>query len=248
MNHDTGPLWPLLVRGLVPVLGLLVVTHFGVTRFATRSIEARVTEHLTEALEDSGHEWTTLRVSGQRAFLSGRPPRPGGGGAALAVVREATCPTWLGPRVCAISVEGDFLPTILGEIVPAPPTAQAIAACEGLLVGLMRNERLEFASGSATLEASAGPLLDRLAAGVGRCPGVVRVEGHTDSSGDPARNLRLSQARAEAVRAALGSRGVRLDRLVAVGYGQTEPVAGNETAAGRARNRRIELRVQTPSH
>ncbi|MEQ9570128.1 MAG: hypothetical protein RLN75_08055, partial [Longimicrobiales bacterium] len=93
MNHETGSSWPSIVRGLVPVLGLLVVTLFGVTRFATRSIEARVTEHLTEALEDSGHEWTTLRVSGQRAYLSGRPPRPGGGGAALATAREATCPT-----------------------------------------------------------------------------------------------------------------------------------------------------------
>lgn len=244
----TPPVWPFFFRGLVPVLGLLVVALFGVTRFANQWIEALVTENLTAALEASGHGWTELEVSGQRAFLSGRPPASGAGGAALRAARGATCPTWLGPKVCAISVEGDFLLAASAQALPPAPTAEAIAACERTLAGLLGDERIEFASGSAAIRESTGPLLDRLAAGVRTCPGIVRVEGHTDSSGDPEGNRLLSQARADAVRTALGARGIPLDSLVAVGYGQSSPLISNETAAGRARNRRIEFRVQTPAN
>lgn len=70
----------------------------------------------------------------------------------------------------------------------------------------------------------------------------IEVAGHTDASGGRPHNLRLSQARAEAVRAYFVARGVAPDRLVARGYGPDEPVATNRTAAGRAANRRTELR------
>ncbi len=69
----------------------------------------------------------------------------------------------------------------------------------------------------------------------------VAVEGHTDSTGSPDYNLRLSERRAESVRAFLGSRDVPIDRLRAVGYGMTRPVADNDTPEGRKRNRRVEI-------
>jgi OOP family OmpA-OmpF porin len=69
----------------------------------------------------------------------------------------------------------------------------------------------------------------------------VEVAGHTDSTGSAATNVRLSEARAAAVRAYLARRGVAPDRMVARGYGSSRPVAPNATAAGRARNRRVEL-------
>lgn len=252
----TPPVWPFLFRGLVPVLGLLLIALFGVTRFANHWIEAQVTDNLGEALEASGQGWTDLTVSGQRAFLSGRPPQSGAGVSALQVARDATCPTWLGPKVCTISVQGDFETAAAAATSPtdppAPavetPAAEAVAACESTLVDLLSNGRIEFASGSANITASTAPLLDRLAAAVRSCPGVVRVEGHTDSTGNSEGNRTLSQARADAVRVALGDRGVPLERLVAVGYGQANPIAGNDSAAGRARNRRIEFRVQTPAN
>lgn len=121
--------------------------------------------------------------------------------------------------------------------------AEDAAACEGQLAGLLQNARIEFASGSANLVASAGGLLDRIAGVASTCPGTLRVEGHTDSTGDPDANQALSAGRAAAVRDALGSRGVPLNQLIAVGFGQDNPIDSNATAAGRARNRRIEFRV-----
>jgi outer membrane protein OmpA-like peptidoglycan-associated protein len=70
----------------------------------------------------------------------------------------------------------------------------------------------------------------------------VRIEGHTDSTGDPARNLDLSKRRAEAVKKALVSQfGIAADRLTSEGFGDTKPIAPNDTPKGRAENRRVEF-------
>ena len=68
------------------------------------------------------------------------------------------------------------------------------------------------------------------------------IAGYTSSVGAAARNLRLSQARANAVRAYLESKGVPAASLTAVGYGAQHPVASNKTAAGRAQNMRVEIK------
>ena len=65
--------------------------------------------------------------------------------------------------------------------------------------------------------------------------------GHTDSDGLPEENELLSQSRAEAVVTALVAQGVESERLDAVGFGDTQPIASNETGEGKARNRRIEF-------
>lgn len=67
------------------------------------------------------------------------------------------------------------------------------------------------------------------------------IEGHTDNTGDAARNRTLSQARAASVVAALTDAGIAADRLQSTGHGDTQPVADNSTDAGRAANRRVEL-------
>lgn len=70
----------------------------------------------------------------------------------------------------------------------------------------------------------------------------LRIEGHTDSTGDAAKNLALSKRRAESVKQVLVSRfGISAERLVTEGLGQTKPVAPNETPRGRAENRRVEF-------
>ena len=71
----------------------------------------------------------------------------------------------------------------------------------------------------------------------------VRVEGYTDSSGTRAANLRLSQARAEAVTEYLAQKGIPRSRLEAKGYGDARPIAPNLTAHGRELNRRVEIVV-----
>jgi outer membrane protein OmpA-like peptidoglycan-associated protein len=67
------------------------------------------------------------------------------------------------------------------------------------------------------------------------------VEGHTDNTSTPAHNQQLSEARAQAVVAALAAQGITTTRLQAAGFGQTKPLADNATEAGRAQNRRVEL-------
>lgn len=71
----------------------------------------------------------------------------------------------------------------------------------------------------------------------------VVIEGHTDSSGDAAFNQQLSEKRAEAVKAELVANGANPDKISTVGYGESRPVADNGTREGRAKNRRVEIKV-----
>jgi outer membrane protein OmpA-like peptidoglycan-associated protein len=101
-----------------------------------------------------------------------------------------------------------------------------------------------FASGAATLSSEARTELRVLATVLAGYPGhIVTVEGHTDSVGEPAANQRLSEDRAAAVRAALIVEGVDPLWTAARGWGQRRPVASNETPAGRAQNRRVEIHI-----
>ncbi len=78
---------------------------------------------------------------------------------------------------------------------------------------------------------------------LGKCPAIqVRVEAHTDSSGADAYNLGLSKRRAASVVDFLVSQGIASARLQSQGYGETKPIAPNNTPEGRAANRRVELR------
>jgi outer membrane protein OmpA-like peptidoglycan-associated protein len=71
----------------------------------------------------------------------------------------------------------------------------------------------------------------------------IKVTGHTDSRGVEANNLKLSEGRAQAVKAELVANGVAADKVSTTGKGSTVPVASNDTAAGRAANRRAEIRI-----
>jgi outer membrane protein OmpA-like peptidoglycan-associated protein len=104
-------------------------------------------------------------------------------------------------------------------------------------------EGVTFASGSTTLSAGAKVVLDRVALQLVNAPNVnVEVQGHTDNTGSPATNTRLSGLRAEAVRAYLIEKGVAAARLTSRGYGPEQPIAPNTTPSGRAQNRRVELK------
>jgi OOP family OmpA-OmpF porin len=77
----------------------------------------------------------------------------------------------------------------------------------------------------------------------------VEIQGHTDSIGSAEYNLKLSQRRADAVKAYLISQGVNASTLTAKGYGKTSPISSNETAEGRTQNRRVEFKVSNaPEH
>ena len=99
----------------------------------------------------------------------------------------------------------------------------------------------------ATIKPVSFPLLSEVAQALKDNPSIrVRVEGHTDSRGNDAFNLKLSQRRAESVRTFLISAGVAADRMEPRGYGETVPIADNRTDTGRAQNRRVEFIIISP--
>ncbi len=101
-----------------------------------------------------------------------------------------------------------------------------------------------FDTGKATLRPESYPELQRLAQVFQLYPNiVVEISGHTDSRGSDAYNMKLSQARAQSVVDYLVSIGVPRSHLVAVGYGETQPVASNDTEEGRQLNRRVEAKI-----
>ncbi len=118
------------------------------------------------------------------------------------------------------------------------------SACQRELDELLADGGIVFASGSTEVDARARGLLDRLAGVLSDCPGRnLEVAAHTDSTGSAEVNQRVSEARALAVTRHLEGAGVPADRLTAVGYGESRPVADNSTPEGRRQNRRIEFRL-----
>jgi len=111
------------------------------------------------------------------------------------------------------------------------------------LVSAMNLEIINFATGSAEIPQSSQPFLNRAAEVIKTGPNtaVIEIGGHTDNTGDAAANLALSQQRADAVRNYLIQQGVATTTLNAKGYGDTKPIASNDTDEGRFRNRRIEF-------
>ncbi|WP_284668648.1 Ig-like domain-containing protein [Myxococcus sp. SDU36] len=102
-------------------------------------------------------------------------------------------------------------------------------------------EKVYFATGKDVILARSFPLLKQVAAVLRANPQVelVRIEGHTDAQGNDAKNLDLSQRRANNVRAFLVNAGIAEGRMEAVGYGEAKPVDTNKTAKGRENNRRV---------
>ncbi len=99
-----------------------------------------------------------------------------------------------------------------------------------------------FDTGKATLKPGAYNTVDRVASVLKESPDrKVTIEGHTDSTGSAELNQALSERRADAVRTALLERGVNSNQIVAVGKGMEMPIASNDNAAGRQRNRRVEM-------
>jgi outer membrane protein OmpA-like peptidoglycan-associated protein len=99
-----------------------------------------------------------------------------------------------------------------------------------------------FETGRAHIRTISHPLLNEVAQALRDNPTLkVEIQGHTDSQGADALNLKLSQQRAQAVQVYLIKRGITSDRLVPKGYGESVPIADNRTAQGRSQNRRVEF-------
>ncbi len=137
-----------------------------------------------------------------------------------------------------ISASALFLMALVGT-VSAQRVEVTYASQWGLIVNL---SDVLFDTGKATLKPGAREKLSKLAGILSTYPGAYRIEieGHTDSVGSDESNLNFSRGRAESVRDYLVQSGVKSERVIATsGFGESKPVAGNETAASRQLNRRV---------
>jgi OOP family OmpA-OmpF porin len=126
-----------------------------------------------------------------------------------------------------------FTHDVFAGAASAPPDA-----CAGRIV--LRG--VEFAFNKAELTGTSSVILDVAVDQLKSCPRIpMEIDGHTDSVGPEDYNQRLGQRRAEAVRDYLVSKGLSSSRLTARSYGETRPVASNDTEEGRQTNRRVEL-------
>jgi len=117
--------------------------------------------------------------------------------------------------------------------------------CQQLFSGLLAKGKIRFDSGRATIDPDSAGLLDRLIETALRCPSAnIEIAGHTDADGEDGFNQALSEKRAQAVTDFLVKAGLPAERFTAMGYGSTQPVAGNDTDEGKAQNRRIDFVVR----
>ena len=113
-----------------------------------------------------------------------------------------------------------------------------------ILDDTLKNRIIEFESGSVILAESGTKILDEMAVALSKVTGKkVKIIGHTDSSGDAAKNLTLSHERAAAVKNYLIGKNIPIKSLSIEGLGSNKPVADNTTSEGRKKNRRIEFEV-----
>ncbi|VVS98054.1 OmpA family protein [Erythrobacter sp. EC-HK427] len=136
-----------------------------------------------------------------------------------------------------------------GEAAPAADAGEAtesaeVVACQSDIDAVMAGKVINFQSGSAYMPDSSLAVVAEVAEALGNCPDLaVAIEGHTDATGSPAVNQTLSQARADAVAAALTERGIAAARISATGKGSSEPVMEGASAEANAANRRIEFDI-----
>jgi outer membrane protein OmpA-like peptidoglycan-associated protein len=151
------------------------------------------------------------------------------------------------PGVRSIATEqvGDGGKVDVVELVPS----EVADTCDRDFKMAMSRSSILFATGKAVIAPQSKPLLQEIAKIAQRCLLPLRIEGHTDNAGQPAANITLSEARANAVRDSLVGLGVNASLMTAKGFGQDQPIADNKlpsgamNPAGMAKNRRIEIKA-----
>lgn len=225
-------------------------------------VGARV-DHAAAADRSSAQDWTVAAVIALKALahldagavsgadgvfrLSGVAPDD-----AVAAGARATLATIDGRYAGVAEIEIATAPTattieeVIARELASPP--EDLAACSEEVWELVNAPGFQFASASAVMSDDMRARIVAAAKSLASCPSArIFVSGHTDSTGIEAANLALSAARAQRVAAALVAAGVDPERIEALGRGATEPLAPNATAEGRARNRRIEIRIEAPA-
>lgn len=116
--------------------------------------------------------------------------------------------------------------------------------CQKLLNDLLSTQKIYFETSKAVIQKKSDALINELATVALKCSDTkIKISGHTDSSGTYTMNQKLSENRAKAIVKRLKEKNINENRLIAVGYGETKPIADNTTEEGKAKNRRIEFKI-----
>lgn len=171
-----------------------------------------------------------------------------GGGAVGAVIGRASGNTALGAIIGAAvggatgAVIGHKMDKQAAEIKKDVPGAKVERVGEGIVVEF--NEKILFGFDRSDLSATAAGNLDKLATILEKYPETnIEVQGHTDSKGTETYNMSLSERRASTVATYLRGKGISASRITTKGYGETAPIASNDTEEGRAQNRRVNFLI-----
>ena len=220
-----------------------------VQAFASATFGATNTDIATREVADLPHGWSVRVMSGLTALsvlhegvltvepdtlrLSGRT-----GDAEIVSQLTRQLSEDLGP---GSNFELDVLYDEALDPVASQPTP---AQCEERIRDIQDETKITFDPGSTEINGTAGEVLDRIAEILPDCLHVrMEIGGHTDAQGGEGMNLNLSQSRAEAVLNGVLARGVLVTNLTAQGYGESQPIADNDTEEGREQNRRIAFRL-----
>lgn len=235
------------LRGRVPdPLAREAVESYARSRFGAAAVYAatRLDEDLPKgwsirvlaALEALGHlKSGQVRVRVDRVIISGTTDQPDARDDVARLLSDK-----LG-EAQKLQIDISYVPVEEAEVPVASPED-----CVADITAALAEHKIDFEPGSARIAPSANPTLDAIAGYLKDCADApIEVAGHTDSQGSDEMNLNLSKARAQSVVQALMVRRVLTGNLTAVGYGETIPIASNDTEEGREQNRRIEFRLLT---
>ena len=182
-------------------------------------------EAVLGALAGAPRGWTAIWGSPEVLTLVGEVPTDADKAAIVAAATQAFAPGTVDDKLTVAAA--------------GTPTAPAIDDINKEI----RLRGVNFVTGSAELTPASRTTLDRIAAILADAGDLrAQVQGHTDNQGDAAANQALSARRAQAVVAYLAGKGIARNRLVPRGFGETRPVASNNTPDGRAKNRRVVFR------
>ncbi len=195
-------------------------------------IQSDIYTHTAQALNKSGVASSGMSVSGRDVLLSGPAGSP--------IVSDQA-------RTLAAAVYGVRVVNVETTSAPAATPADAkvvehTAQTQQQVNTVLQNRIVEFNSESATLTDAGRETLNQIVPILAASPTLqCKINGYTDSTGEADFNLTLSKRRAEATKDYMVSRGIAASRLTAEGFGQSNPLATNDTPEGRRQNRRIEF-------
>jgi outer membrane protein OmpA-like peptidoglycan-associated protein len=203
--------------------GTLIVCLFFVCVFSEVSaIENQLATQVKGQVDSEELYWLSVEVGGQQVTLTGSAPD-------VPAKKDAERKAQNVSGVSSVTNEIQ----VIGEA----------GTCQQQVNDYIAKEKIRFKTGKSVISDSSFQAMGMLAMVVRRCAARLEIAGHTDDRGDSMINLKLSQRRADEVAKQLVRHGVDPLHIDAVGYGEMQPVADNQTDTGRKANRRIEFRV-----